>query len=60
MEHGEELGCVNLSAFTRLLQELELDDDEVAGLYEKLEERGIEVTDDCGLPDVEESVAFVG
>jgi RNA polymerase primary sigma factor len=56
MEHGEELGCVNLSAFTVLLQELELDDDEVAALYEKLEERGIEVTDDCGLPEVEETV----
>ncbi|MGZ4290838.1 MAG: sigma-70 family RNA polymerase sigma factor [Gaiellaceae bacterium] len=55
MEHGEELGCVNLSAFTTLLQELELDDDEVADLYEKLAEKGIEVTDDCGLPDVEET-----
>jgi RNA polymerase primary sigma factor len=55
MEHGEEVGCVNLSAFTALLQELELDDDEVAGLYERLEEKRIEVTDDCGLPDVEET-----
>ena len=55
MEHGEEMGCVNLSAFTALLQELELDDEEVADLYEKLEEKGIEVTDDCGLPEVEET-----
>jgi len=55
MEHGEELGCVNMSAFTTLLHELELDDDEVAALYETLEEKGIEVTDDCGLPDIEET-----
>jgi RNA polymerase primary sigma factor len=55
MDHGEDVGCVNLSAFTALLQELELDDDEVAGLYEKLDEKRIEVTDDCGLPEVEET-----
>ena len=55
MELGEELGCVNLSVFTALLEKLELDDEEVASLYEKLEEKGIEVTDDCGIPDVEET-----
>jgi RNA polymerase primary sigma factor len=53
MEYGEEQGCVNLSAFTTLVTELELDDEEVSGLYEHLEERGIDLTDDCGLPDVE-------
>jgi RNA polymerase primary sigma factor len=55
MEHGEEVGCINMSAFTTLLQELELDEEEVAGLYEKLEEKRIEVTDDCSLPDIEET-----
>ena len=55
MEYGEEQGCVNLSAFTTLVTELELDDEEVSGLYEQLEERGIDLTDDCGLPDVEET-----
>ncbi|HZT85202.1 MAG TPA: sigma-70 family RNA polymerase sigma factor [Gaiellaceae bacterium] len=55
MEHAEETGCVNLSAFTQLLGELELDDDEVASLYDQLEERGIELTDDCSLPDVAET-----
>jgi RNA polymerase primary sigma factor len=48
MERGEEEGCVNLSAFSELVQTLELDEDEVAGLYERLEERSIELTDDCG------------
>jgi RNA polymerase primary sigma factor len=55
MEHGEELGCVNLSAFTALLQELELDDEEVAELYAKLEEKGVDVTDDCGRTELEET-----
>jgi len=54
MEHGDELGCINMSAFTALVQELELDDDELNGLYEQIEERGIELTDDCALPDVQE------
>jgi RNA polymerase primary sigma factor len=48
MERGEEEGCINLSAFSELTQALELDEDEVAGLYEQLEDRGIELSDDCG------------
>src|SRR4051794_3766250 len=55
MEHGEEMGCINMSAFTALVQELDLDDDELNGLYEQIEERGIELTDDCGLPEAEEA-----
>src|SRR5690349_4304622 len=55
MEHAEEAGCVNLSAFTQALTELELDDEEVASLFEQLDERGIELTDDCSLPDVSET-----
>jgi RNA polymerase primary sigma factor len=55
MEHGEEMGCINLSVFTALVQELDLDDEELNGLYEQIEQRGIDLTDDCGLPEVEES-----
>jgi RNA polymerase primary sigma factor len=55
MEHADDAGCVNLSAFTQLLTELELDDEDISSLYEQLEERGIELTDDCSLPDVEET-----
>ena len=55
MEHGEEMGCINMSAFTALVQELDLDDDELNGLYEQIEERGIELTDDCSLPEVDEA-----
>jgi RNA polymerase primary sigma factor len=55
MEHGEEAGCVNLSAFTQVLTELELDEEEVQALYEQLEDHGIELTDDCSLPDLGET-----
>ncbi len=55
MEHAEEAGCVNLSAFTQVLAELELEDQEVSALFEQLEEHGIELTDDCSLPHVDET-----
>jgi RNA polymerase primary sigma factor len=55
MEHGEEQGCVNMSAFNELVLELELDDDEVSGLLEQLDERQIELTDDCARPDAAET-----
>jgi RNA polymerase primary sigma factor len=54
MEHGEEMGCINMSAFTALVQELELDDEELNGLYEQIETRGIDLTDDCSLPEADD------
>jgi RNA polymerase primary sigma factor len=48
IDRAEEQGCVNLSQFNELLQELDLDDEELARVYEQLEERGIELSDDCG------------
>jgi hypothetical protein len=33
MEHGDEMGCINMSAFNAVVQELELDDEELNGLY---------------------------
>ena len=55
MEHGDEFGCINLSAFTDVVQELDLPDDDLNALYDRIEEHGIELTDDCGLPNVEET-----
>ena len=55
VEYGEEHGCINLSAFTQLVNELDLDDDELSALHERIEERGIELTDDCGLPEAAET-----
>src|SRR5436305_5350236 len=45
---GERDGCVNLSRFNEFVAEHELDDEDVRGIYEQLDERGIEVSDDCG------------
>jgi RNA polymerase primary sigma factor len=46
-ERGEERGCVNLSEVADLSQELELSEDEAQALHDRLETRGIEVSDDC-------------
>jgi RNA polymerase primary sigma factor len=54
LQVGEDRGCINLSQFTEVAQELELDADELSGLYEQLEERGIELTDDCARETVAE------
>ena len=48
IDRAEEQGCANLSQLNELVAELDLDDDELARLYEQLEERGIELSDDCG------------
>jgi RNA polymerase primary sigma factor len=48
IDRAEEQGCVNLSQFSELVQELELDDEELSRVYEELAERGIELSDDCG------------
>jgi RNA polymerase primary sigma factor len=46
LERGEEDGCVSLSDFSELTQDLP--DEEALALADRLEARGIEVTDDCG------------
>jgi RNA polymerase primary sigma factor len=51
LERGEEEGCINLSAFSDLAQEL--DDDETDALLHQIEERGIDLTDDCGRAEAE-------
>jgi RNA polymerase primary sigma factor len=48
IDRAEEQGCVNLSQFNELLQELDLEDEDLARVYEQLDERGIELSDDCG------------
>ncbi len=59
LEQGEEQGCVNLTAFNELVKGLELDEEQVAGLYETLDERGIEVTDDCARIGHEDDTVYV-
>jgi RNA polymerase primary sigma factor len=48
LDRGEEHGCLNLSEFSEFVQEQELSDEELERLYAQLEERHIELTDDCG------------
>ena len=55
LDRGEELGCLNMSEFGEVLQEAELDEDDLERIYRQLEERGIELTDDCGRAVVAES-----
>jgi RNA polymerase primary sigma factor len=45
---GEEVGCVNLSELSELIQALDLSDEDAQALSDGLEARGIDVTDDCG------------
>ena len=49
---GEARGCVNLSELSDLAQEAGLDDEQSHELHERLEARGLELSDDCGHVDV--------
>ena len=48
LDHGSETGCVEISELNELTDRLDLGDEEIASLYEQLEERGVDVRDDCG------------
>jgi RNA polymerase primary sigma factor len=55
VSRGEERGCVNLSELDELVQALDLLADDVDYIEELLENRGVELADDCGRPGVETS-----
>jgi RNA polymerase primary sigma factor len=55
IERGEEQGCLNLSEFTEFVQEAELEDEEREALFAQLDERGIELTDDCARTQLADS-----
>ena len=57
---GEEEGCVNLSHLNELVAEHELTDDEIARLYEELEDRHIDLADDCGRTNEDDSTYVNG
>jgi RNA polymerase primary sigma factor len=48
LARGEEDGCIQLSELDELVQELDLGDAESQELHERIERRGIELSDDCG------------
>ncbi len=53
LDRGEEQGCINLTELNNLVQTLDLEDDDVDALYERIEQRGIDLTDDCGRESVD-------
>jgi RNA polymerase primary sigma factor len=46
-------GCVELSELSELIQEADLGDEEAQLVQDMLQERGLELRDDCGRPTVE-------
>lgn len=55
LERGEEQGCLNLSELIDLMQEVDFDEEEREALLAQLDERGIELTDDCARTHADES-----
>ncbi len=53
LDRGEEQGCLDLTEVSQVVQTLELDDDEAEALYERIDQRGIELHDDCGRESVD-------
>ena len=59
LEKGEEQGCLNLSQFSEFVQEHELDDGQLTHLYEELDSRQIDLTDDCARSATEAESTYV-
>jgi RNA polymerase primary sigma factor len=57
LEHGETHGCVHLTELHDLVQKLQLEEEDVESLLERLDALGIEVTDDCSRA-IEEEVTY--
>jgi RNA polymerase primary sigma factor len=48
IDRGEDRGCLELSEVDEFAQALELEENDLGGLYEQLDARGITLRDDCG------------
>jgi RNA polymerase primary sigma factor len=55
-EHGEEHGCVHMTELYEIVAKLELEEDDIESLLERLDAAGIDVTDDCSRAIEEETV----
>src|SRR3954470_3387584 len=58
LERGEEMGCLNLSEVDDLAKRLEFEDDDLDALHERIDARGIDLTDDCGRTEVATRTEF--
>jgi RNA polymerase primary sigma factor len=47
LEHGDEHGCIHMTELYEVVQRLDLDEDEVQDVYDRVEARGIDLNDDC-------------
>src|SRR5258708_8803521 len=56
--HGDDEGSVCMSELEKLVEQQELDEEQVAALYQEIDERGLELTDDCCKEDAP-SVTYV-
>src|SRR3954447_11282950 len=52
IERSEAMGCVNLSEFCDVVKELDLEDEAQTEIQDALDQRGLELTDDCGQADI--------
>jgi RNA polymerase primary sigma factor len=60
IELGERDGCLELSEISRVVETSEVDEDEIERLYDDLQQRGIELSDDCGRAQTSESTYVNG
>jgi RNA polymerase primary sigma factor len=57
LERGRREKCLELSDVSELIEALDLDDHDVAEVFEQIKAHGVEVSDDCGR-DVPEQVRY--
>src|SRR3954465_14950620 len=57
VEHGEEHGCVHMTELYEIVQRLELEEEDIETLLERLESHGIALPGDCSRA-VEQDVAY--
>ncbi len=55
--HGEEHGCIHLTQLNEIVVSLELEEEEIEALFERIDTAGIELTDDCARVVAEASAA---
>src|SRR4051794_17268992 len=57
VEYGEEHGCVHMTELYEVVQKLELEEEEIESLLERLDTHGIELTEDCARA-IEDEVTY--
>src|SRR4051794_32516242 len=55
LEHADEHGCVHMTELYEIVHKLELEEEDVEQLLERLETHGVELTDDCSRAIEEET-----